>query len=188
MSDLRERRVILRKRLICLVISSPSLARSGPPFILLPDFTGVPILRVAVGAGVIAASKIGGAFHASLLWPPRPFSPHFNLACGLSFSAGGRRFFDFIRGALPGCSFPEEFVFSFFVSRCPTTLAESVSVSSSIRFTSWGGAFAEVRPVAQDHRIRRSDCLRAGLFVMYPLELTDDWFIGKGPFCLRDTP
>ena len=112
----------------------PSSPGRGPPFILLPIFTGVPILRVAVGASVIATGKIGGAFHASILCPSRSLSPHFKLVRELSFSIGGRRIFDFIGGVLPGDPSSEEFLFSFFVGYRPTSLAQLVCVASCICF------------------------------------------------------
>ena len=164
----------------------PSSPGRGPPFILLPIFTGVPILRVAVGASVIATGKIGGAFHASLLCPSRSLSPYFKLVRELSFSIGGRRIFDFIGGVLPGVPSSEEFLFSFFVGYGPTSLAPPVCVASCICFATLGGAFAEVLPLSQDYGVRQSSSLHVGLFVMFPFELTQHRFVREDPLCFCD--
>ena len=73
-------------KLICLMILPPFPGRGGPPFILLPVFTGVPILRMAHFRGPIFA--VSGA---PFLLPPAN-SPFRGPANCCQFRAGDADF------------------------------------------------------------------------------------------------
>ena len=151
------------RSLMPFVISSFPSLRERPPFIFSLAFTGVPKSRVLVGAGAVGASKVGGAFHASLLRPHRSLTPHFKLARRLAFSVGRRRSFNFIRCILPRDSSSAECIPSFVISRSPTPLAQPMRVASCIGLSVFRGAWGQFLPVLKDYWVRRSGSLCAGL-------------------------
>ena len=153
-----------------LIVSSPPPGGS-PLFIRLLPITGVPKSRVLVGTGAIGAGEVGGAFYASLLWSSRFLTPHFKLASDFSFSFGGCRLLNFLRGFCPTRPWPKWFLFLLLICCSPASLAEPMRVSSREGFAVFCGAFLRILPVSQDHRVRRSVRLRAGLFVAFPVEI-----------------
>ena len=158
------------------------IAEESSPFFLFQLLTGVLRSEMLVGASAVGIGEKRGAVHASLFWSPCLLTPHFDLVRVFSFLAGGCRCFDLICGVLPSYSSSEELTPSLVVGCSPTAMTQPVGVSSCQGFAIIGGAFVGILPISQNHRVRRGDSLPARLFVVFPFENVQAWFVCENPF------